>query len=75
MTLKLHINLIILIRKAEQFVNELNQSIYLRQIDFVEKQVNLNFEKLKEAKFKLEDFQNKTKTINLNQEVISSTNY
>ena len=62
-----------LIQKSEQFVNELNQSIYLRQINFVENQVNLNFEKLNIAKIKLEEFQNETKTINLNQEVLSAT--
>ena len=62
-----------LIEKAEQFVNELNQSIYLRQIGFVENQVVVNFEKLAEAKLKLEEFQNQTKTINLNQEVLSAT--
>ena len=62
-----------LIEKAEQFVNELNQSIYLRQIGFVENQVIVNFEKLAEAKLKLEEFQNQTKTINLNQEVLSAT--
>tara|TARA_B100001093_G_scaffold215568_1_gene206869 strand:+ start:6772 stop:8430 length:1659 start_codon:yes stop_codon:yes gene_type:complete len=62
-----------LIDKAEIFVNELNQNIYKRQIDFVEKQVTLNFDNLSEANSKLQDFQNQTKILNLDQEVISST--
>ena len=31
-----------LVEKSEEFVNKLNQNIYLEQIDFVEKQVNKN---------------------------------
>lgn len=62
-----------LIEKAEEFVNDLNQSIYLRQIDFVNNQVELNFSRLNLAKNKLKEFQNQTKSLNLDQEIISAT--
>lgn len=63
-----------LIKQAEKFVNELNQNIYLRQIDFINSQVILNLEKLDQAKLKFQEFQNRTKILNLDQEVSSSTN-
>lgn len=62
-----------LIEKAEDFVNDLNQSIYLRQIDFVNNQVKINFTRLNLSKNKLKEFQNQTKSMNLDQEIMSAT--
>ena len=62
-----------LISKAEDFVNDLNRDIYLRQIEFVQRQVEINFKKLSEAQNRLQQFQNQTKTLNLDQEITLST--
>ena len=62
-----------LIEKSEEFVNKLNQNIYLRQIDFVEKQVYKNRKRLLSDLDTLNDFQRNNLSLNLNQELISSS--
>ncbi len=57
MALKLNRFLIV---QAEKFVNKLNQDVYLQQIDFAQKQVALNANRVKEASLKVEEFQGTT---------------
>lgn len=46
-----------LIEEAENFVNDLNQSIYKKQINFVNKEVFSNYKKLEKASSQLSAFQ------------------
>ncbi len=62
-----------LIAKSEEFVNKLNQNIYLRQIDFVEDQVDKNRERLSSDLDNLKKFQRNNLSLNLNQELIASS--
>ena len=62
-----------LIAKSEEFVNKLNQNIYLRQIDFVEDQVDKNRQRLSSDLDNLKKFQRNNLSLNLNQELIASS--
>ena len=62
-----------LVEKSEEFVNKLNQNIYLRQIDFVEEQVNKNRNRLLSDLDKLKNFQRNNLSLNLNQELAASS--
>lgn len=62
-----------LIAKSEEFVNKLNQNIYLRQIDFVEDQVDKNRQRLSSDLDNLKKFQRNNLSLNLNQELVASS--
>ena len=62
-----------LIAKSEEFVNKLNQNIYLRQIDFVEDQVDKNRQRVSSDLDSLKKFQRNNLSLNLNQELIASS--
>ena len=62
-----------LIAKSEEFVNELNQNIYLRQIDFVDQQVTKNRKRVSSDLDDLKNFQRNNLSLNLNQELLASS--
>ena len=64
-----------LIRQAENFVNELNQSIYKEQLNFLETQVSANAEKLKIANKNLANFQKLYKILDVQSEANLSTSF
>lgn len=62
-----------LVTKSEEFVNKLNQNIYLRQVGFVDEQVSKNRTRLLKDMDKLKNFQRNNLSLNLNQELIASS--
>ena len=54
-----------LISQAEEFVNKLNQDVYLRQVDFAQKQVNVNADRVKQASLKVEEFQESNRILDV----------
>ena len=62
-----------LITKSEEFVNKLNQNIYLRQIDFVDQQVTKNRQRVSSDLDDLQNFQRNNLSLNLNQELLASS--
>ena len=62
-----------LITKSEEFVNKLNQNIYLRQIDFVDQQVTKNRQRVSSDLDNLKNFQRNNLSLNLNQELLASS--
>ena len=61
-----------LINQAELFVNKLNQNVYKRQQDFVNKEVTRNSKLLNESISKLQQFQKDNEIINLEIAIISN---
>ena len=57
-----------LIDEAEKFVNQLNQSVYKRQKEFLNKEVVQNYKKVEKASIDLSDFQKQNKIFNANNE-------
>lgn len=54
-----------LIAQAENFVNKLNQDVYLRQVDFAQEQVNINANRVREASLKVEEFQESNRILDV----------
>jgi capsular polysaccharide transport system permease protein len=54
-----------LISQSEEFVNKLNQDVYLRQVDFAQKQVNVNADRVKQASLKVEEFQESNRILDV----------
>ena len=61
-----------LISQAELFVNNLNQNVYKRQLDFVNNEVSRNSKLLNESIEKLQQFQKDNEIINMQDAVISN---
>ena len=57
-----------LIKQAELFINELNQSVYKEQLEFLNSEVLKKEKKLNEANKKLTDFQRFYKTLDIKSE-------
>ncbi len=64
-----------LIKESEQFINNFNQEMYLKQLDFVNNQVIVNLKKLKTATNKLKIYKTNKKIIDSNIEIKSSAGY
>ncbi len=62
-----------LIDQSEIFVNELNQSIYKEQLEFLDLQVKKNFKRLEEANKNLSEFQKSNKILDAISESQMST--
>ena len=58
----------LLIEESENFVNELNQGIYKKQIDFVNEEVFSNYKKLEKTSSKLSEFQKLNKIFDAQSE-------
>lgn len=63
-----------LLNQAELFVNELNQDIYKKQLDFAKKQVIDNLEKLEIAQNELQRFQLENKSLDLSFDAATTNN-
>jgi len=57
-----------LIMEAEKFVNQLNQSVYKKQKEFVNKEVIENYKKVQKASIDLSEFQKQNKIFDANNE-------
>ena len=62
-----------LIGQSEIFVNQLNQSIYKEQLEFLDMQVKKNYKKLEEANKNLSEFQKSNKILDAISESQMST--
>lgn len=63
-----------LIDEAEKFVNELNQSIFKEQLEFLNQQVIKNSKRLEKANKELSDFQKSNKSLDAISEAQMTTN-
>ena len=57
-----------LINEAEKFTNQLNQSVYKKQKEFVNKEVVENYKKVQKASIDLAEFQKQNKIFDANNE-------
>ena len=64
-----------LIEESEKFINKLNQSIFLEQLDFLNKQVIKNSKRLEEANKNLSNFQKSNKSLDTISEAQMTTNF
>ena len=63
-----------LIKESEKFTNKLNQDIFKKQLDFANKELETQYEKLNKANFALLEFQKNNATLIPEIEATSSTN-
>ena len=63
-----------LIKKAEEFTNQLNQDVCKEQYKFAQKEVKKNLEKFNKAGQELENFQLKNKSLDLSNDALSTSN-